>query len=77
MRQQEAESWAKKKQDYETGQQACAAAIKVRPGRTSGCVQGGVLLYCKYEGALDRARVSHLRPAILGTQPEVLAKGNR
>merc|ERR1719506_1950337 len=29
MRQQEAESWAKKKQDYETGQQACAAAIKV------------------------------------------------
>jgi peptidoglycan hydrolase CwlO-like protein len=29
MRQQEAESWAKKKKDYETGQQACAAAIKV------------------------------------------------
>jgi len=29
MRQAEAETWAKKKKDYETGQQACAAAIKV------------------------------------------------
>ena len=29
MRQQEAEAWEKKKKDYETGQQACAAAIKV------------------------------------------------
>merc|ERR1719161_2708480 len=29
MRQTEAEDWAAKKKDYETGQQACAAAIKV------------------------------------------------
>jgi len=29
MRQAEAETWAAKKKDYETGQQACAAAIKV------------------------------------------------
>merc|ERR1719506_3513218 len=29
MRQTEAEDWAKKRKDYETGQQACAAAIKV------------------------------------------------
>ena len=46
MRQQEAEAWEKKKKDYETGQQACAAAIKVTvtgrslgsfgPGRRSG-----------------------------------------